>query len=144
MIAEKEIAEKFTQGFDCAMVVLGEVAEDLGIEQEEAYRLASCFGVGMMQGSICGAVSAAFIAIGYKYGNTKPNDVSQKNLVLAKREEFVEEFTNEFGDISCPGLVKLDLRIPEEMEKARERKILSEFCPKVCLRSTNLIKTILE
>ena len=63
MIAEKEIAEKFTQGFDCAMVVLGEVAEDLGIEQEEAYRLASCFGVGMMQGSICGAVSAAFIEI---------------------------------------------------------------------------------
>ena len=143
MTTEKEIAEGFKQGFDCAMAVFGEVAESLGIDKEGAYRIASCFGVGMMQGSVCGAVSAAFLAIGYRYGNTKPNDMAQKNMLLAKREEFIERFTDEFGDIFCPGLLKLDLRIPEDMDEARKRKLLDEFCPKVCMYSINLIKEII-
>ncbi|MFR8181301.1 MAG: C-GCAxxG-C-C family (seleno)protein [Dorea sp.] len=45
---EKEkIAELFMKGIDCSQVVAGAFAEELGITQEEAYKMAAGFGGGM-------------------------------------------------------------------------------------------------
>ena len=42
---EKEkIAELFMKGIDCSQVVAGAFAEELGITQEEAYKMAAGFG----------------------------------------------------------------------------------------------------
>ena len=44
---EKEkIAELFMKGIDCSQVVAGAFAEELGITQEEAYKMAAGFGGG--------------------------------------------------------------------------------------------------
>ncbi|WP_019178048.1 C-GCAxxG-C-C family protein [Methanomassiliicoccus luminyensis] len=125
------------------MVTLMEVADDIGMTEDQAKKTASCFGVGMLQGSICGAVTGAFLAIGYAHGNTVPNDSAQKGLVMAKKEEFLKEFTEEFGDITCPALLGgLDLRKQEDMAEARQKELLSKFCPKICKRSAEIVKTV--
>ena len=52
---EKEkIAELFMKGIDCSQVVAGAFAEELGITQEEAYKMAAGFGGGMGIGETCG------------------------------------------------------------------------------------------
>ena len=144
MTLEEEIADGFGKGFDCSMAVFSRLAPELGLTEEQGKKLSSCFGVGMMQGTICGAVSGAFMAIGYKYGNTEPGDMQQKGLCMAKRQEFIDKFTAEFGSLTCPGLLNLDLRKPEDMKKAQEQGVLSTICPKYCRRAIEIAKEIIQ
>ena len=141
---EEEIAKDFGCGYDCSMQVLAELAPEVGLTEEQGLKLASCLGVGAMQGQLCGAVSGALIAIGYKYGNTERNDMATKGLCLAKRQEFYDRFQKEFGSFTCPELMGLDLRIPEEGEEARKRGLIQTFCPKVCKFAILTVKDILK
>lgn len=143
MTIEEEIAKGFSEGFDCSMAVLSRLAGEIGFTEEEGKRLSSCFGVGMMQGTICGAVSGAFMAIGAKYGNVKPGDMAQKGLCLSKRQEFINMFEKEFGSLTCPGLLGLDLRKEMDMKKAQEEGIFTNVCPKYCKRAIEIVKKIL-
>ena len=68
-----EIAlDYFSKGFNCAQSVLISCADILKIEEEKALRIASGFGGGMggMQ-ETCGAVTGAFMVIGYLKGKYK-------------------------------------------------------------------------
>ena len=144
MKTEEQIAEDFGKGYDCAMQVLAELAPEVGLSEEQGLKLAACLGVGAMQGQLCGAVTGALMAIGYKYGNTVRGDMATKGLCLAKRAEFYERFEKEFGSLTCPGLLNLDLRKPEDMAKAREKNVLSTFCPKVCTFAIITTKDIMK
>ncbi len=132
MKSEGQIAKDFGCGFDCAMQVASELAPEVGLTKEQGLKMAACLGVGAMQGQLCGAVIGALMAIGYKYGNTVSGDMATKGACLAKRADFYEKFQKEFGGLTCPDLLKLDLRKPEDMEKAKEKKLFETFCPKVC------------
>ena len=144
MKTEEEIAKDFGCGYDCSMQVLAELAPEVGLTEEQGLKLAACLGVGAMQGQLCGAVSGALIAIGYKYGNTERDDMATKGLCLAKRQEFYDRFQKEFGSFTCPELMGLDLRIPEEGEEARKRGLIQTFCPKVCKFAILTAKDILK
>ena len=144
MKTEDQIAKDFGCGYDCSMQVLAELAPDVGLTEEQGLRLAACLGVGAMKGQFCGAVSGALIAIGYKYGNTERNDMAAKGVCLAKREEFYQRFEKEFGGFTCPELMKLDLRKPEDAAKAKERNLISTFCPKVCSFAIMTARDILK
>ncbi len=145
VISEKEIADGFNEGFDCSAAVLKRLSDDIGLTEDQCAKLASCFGVGMMQGTVCGAVSGAFIAIGYIYGNTEPNDFSQKGLCMSKRDEFIAKFKEKHGDIMCPALLKgLDLRNPEDMKKAQERNVLATDCPVFCKDAIEIVRELLK
>ena len=143
MTLEEEIAQGFNEGYDCSMAVFSRLAESVGYTKEQGNKLAACFGVGMMQGTICGAVSGAFMAIGAKYGNTEKGDMAQKGLCMSKRQEFVDKFTGEFGSLTCPGLLGIDLREDEGMKAAQERKVFITQCPKYCVRAIEITKDLL-
>ncbi len=144
MKSEEKIAEDFGNGYDCAMQVFAELAPEIGLTEEQGLKMASCLGVGAMQGSLCGAVVGALMAIGYKYGNTVRGDMATKGVCLAKRADFYDRFEKEFGSLTCPGLLNLDLRKPEEMQEAREKGLLSTFCPKVCTFAIMTAKNIID
>lgn len=144
MKSEEKIAEDFGNGYDCAMQVLAELAPEVGLTEEQGLKMASCLGVGAMQGSLCGAVVGALMAIGYKYGNTVRGDMATKGACLAKRSDFYDRFEKEFGSLTCPGLLNLDLRKPEDMQTAREKGVLSTFCPKLCSFAILTAKDIIK
>ena len=77
---EKEkIAELFMKGIDCSQVVAGAFAEELGITQEEAYKMAAGFGGGMGIGETCGAVVGAMIVLGHECQKSRvPDKISGK------------------------------------------------------------------
>ena len=78
---EKEkIAELFMKGIDCSQVVAGAFAEELGITQEEAYKMAAGFGGGMGIGETCGAVVGAMIVLGLKFGHCDTEHMEQKDF----------------------------------------------------------------
>ena len=50
--------ELFRQGYNCAQAVFGTFSQDLGLDSQEAMRLASAFGAGLGKlREVCGAVS---------------------------------------------------------------------------------------
>ena len=144
MRTEEQFAEGFGCGFDCAMQLMSDLAPEVGFTKEQGLKLAACLGVGAGQGSMCGAVAGALIAIGYKFGNSAPNDMATKGACMAKRADFYERFEKEWGGITCPELLKLDLRKPEDMEIAKEKGLFQKFCPKVCRFAVITAKQILD
>jgi C_GCAxxG_C_C family probable redox protein len=143
VLTEGYVTEKFAEGIDCSMLVLADVAEKIGITTEEAYRTASLFGAGMSLGSVCGAVTGAFIALGIRYGNHKLNDTEQKDIVFGKRDEFVKRFKDVHGSVNCPVLLGTDISDPEKRIKARNEGLFADICPKFCVTASRILEDMI-
>ena len=141
---EKEkIAELFMKGIDCSQVVAGAFAEELGITQEEAYKMAAGFGGGMGIGETCGAVVGAMIVLGMKYGHFDTEHMEQKEIMNAKRVEFLEKFGKKYASCSCKGLLKHDIADPEDMQKILAEGLLFDFCPEVVKDTIEILKEVM-
>ncbi len=143
-LSKEEIAELFMSGVDCSQLVLADRAEELGISQEEAYRISSAFGGGMGIGESCGAVIGAMIALGIKYGNTAANQPEKKTVLNQKRAEFIKKFTKIHSSCSCKELLGLDFSKPEDVPKIFEKNLLFDFCPDVVQDAINILREMEE
>lgn len=142
MLTESEVDRLFSEGFDCSQIVLGAVADKLGITKEEAYGTAACFGIGMAQGSVCGAATGALMAIGIKYGNTKPGDFKTKSEVFAKRDEFIEKFIKENGKVICPDMLGQRVDTLEQMILMKDTGIFNN-CRRYCVIAISILEEML-
>lgn len=50
--------------YNCAQAVLMSFAQDVGLTEEQAFKVAANFGSGMRHGSTCGAITGALMALG--------------------------------------------------------------------------------
>ncbi len=111
---------RFAKGHSCAQAVFTAHAEAMGLDYQTARKISSGFGGGMYQGSVCGAVSGAFMALGLKYG-ADPN-VDMAKLV----REFTARFKAKHPSINCAELLgtdlsKIDLSDPEQVKALKEK-----------------------
>lgn len=60
----KEIRAIVEPHHNCAQSVLMSFTQDLQMDDQTAYKIASCFGSGMKCGTTCGAISGALMAMG--------------------------------------------------------------------------------
>lgn len=106
LAAEKALSY-FHRGFNCAQSVFVAFAEEVGLSEELALRLAAGFGagVGRMRG-MCGAFSGLTLVAGYCKGNLTgvPED---KERVFSLVREQAAAFTAEFGTLTCRELLHL-------------------------------------
>jgi C_GCAxxG_C_C family probable redox protein len=135
--------EMFLNNSNCAQSVIAILGPDYGLDHEIAYKLSSAFGGGLNhQGKTCGAVLGAFMVLGLKYGNQIPEDSNSKQILCKATDLFVEKFTCLYGSIDCPGLLKYDIRIEEEQQIAKEKKLFNELCPLFVQSSIEIIQEI--
>ena len=142
MITEAEVDRLFKEGFDCSQIVLAEVSDRIGISREQAYAIASCFGIGMARGGTCGAASGAIMAIGMRYGNVKPGDMKTKAEVFAKRDEFIRRFEQMNGRVACPDLLGQRIDTLEGMIAASPKGVFKE-CPRYCVNAIKILEEML-
>lgn len=137
------VREMYAQGYDCAQAVIHAMADDLGYDEKEMMRATSCLGMGPLEGSACGAVLAAYIIIGLKYGNEGP-DMAAKGMALIKKEQFMMEFRKKHGkSLSCMDLMGLDVRNEEDNLEAFRTGKYDEFCPSLCMDVVEALRKIL-
>lgn len=136
-LKKQEIVEKFQGSIHCSQIVLGQWAEELGYDKEEAMRMAAPFGGGLFNGDTCGAVAGAMIAIGMRYGHCTPGDVDGNAAMMAKVKEFLDKFNEKHGSHICRQLIGYDIGVPGEFEKAVETGVVFDRCP-------NYVNTALE
>ena len=63
--AEKAVS-LHDKGYNCAQAVVCAFADDLGLDEQTAYKMSEAFGLGVGQMEICGAVSGACMVAGMK------------------------------------------------------------------------------
>jgi len=131
-----EIIQEMMKKRNCAMIVLGEFADQLGFDREETDPLTLCFGGGMMNGHVCGAVSAAYMVIGAHFG-----EVEKAEAVC---DEFNKRFIEKHGSILCRELLGVDFSDREARDAAFEKGRTIEKCPDFMSSAIDILEELLE
>ena len=100
-----ESLKLFDSGFNCAQSVVSVFAEEHGTDPELMLRIASPFGGGYGgSGNTCGALTAAFMVIGARYGRGD----GTINLLPSEADEMVNRLISVFkkrhGTLLCSEL----------------------------------------
>ncbi|HCJ57371.1 MAG TPA: hypothetical protein DHV55_08405 [Clostridiaceae bacterium] len=145
MSEKADLAVKcFGEGFSCAQAVFTSYCEDYNLDKETALKIAGAFGGGMGYiGETCGAITGAFMLIGLKYGKYRTEDNVSKDKTYSAIQEFTRRFKAEFGSVKCTELIKYDLSIAEELNKAKEAEAFKHTCSGLVKRAVEIIEEIL-
>ncbi len=108
-------------------------AYDLGNEDFLWAGIPFMGGIGGEQQAPCGAISASAVSIGLRHRCSPADKEKAKQARNAARHyagQLVRDFTKQFGDITCRGLLGLDFSKPDEYQKFRESGVWNEKCEK--------------
>lgn len=134
----------FSKKFHCSQAVFAAFAEELGLSEEQALKIGACFGSGMRKGEVCGACTGALMALGLKYGQAKEHELSSRIKTNEITDRFMATFIAENGSYMCRELLGCDLSTQEGIATALEKKLFSEFCPKMVESATRIAEDILN
>ena len=97
--------EYFDRGYNCCQSVLLAYAEELGLTEELAARIAGTFGGGMGKtGSVCGCVAAMCMVQGLRFAPAVPDKAAQQAANAGYREA-AKAFGEKFGSVMCRELL---------------------------------------
>lgn len=130
------------EGYDCAQLVIKAFEKELGDSYPAAMKSVSCMSMGLLQGSLCGAVIGALTVIGFKYGSETP-DISSKGICMIKREMFFAEFRKKVYGSTCPEILGLDVRKNEDNIRAIKENLYTERCPQMFIDIIEIVKGII-
>ena len=128
-ITLEKVNELLSQGFNCSQIVFSYGSEKLGLDHETSLKIASTFGSGMYHGETCGCVTGALMALGLKYGQSKPHDLAAKQLTIQKKAEFEEKFIEVHTTLLCRELLGYDISNPSDKTIIMEKGLFSQICP---------------
>ncbi|MEE1086365.1 MAG: C-GCAxxG-C-C family protein [Schaedlerella sp.] len=96
------------KGYNCAQAVACTFCEELGIKEEDAFRMAEGFGSGMGMMDMCGAVTGMIMVIGMKnsIGNLESGKPTKGDTVK-KAKNYAEQFKEKNGSYYCRDLKKV-------------------------------------
>ena len=143
-LTKENIADSFMKGVDCSQIIMGEWADGLGLSKEDALKVSSAFGGGLGVGESCGAIIGAMLVLGMKYGNSAANQQLQKDVLNAKRAEFLDKFKKAHAHFACRDLIGYDFSKPEDVPKILDSGILFEACPCFIRTACDILREIVE
>ncbi|MDD2890692.1 MAG: C-GCAxxG-C-C family protein [bacterium] len=137
-------ALSFKKGFNCAQSVLSAFSDEFGLDKKTSLKISCAFGGGMgrMQ-ETCGAVTAAFMVIGLKYGRYTLEDKDSKELTYKLARDFAKEFKKLHKSISCRELLGCDITTKKGLEKANEKNAFSK-CDKFVKDAGEILEKMLK
>ena len=109
--AEKALL-RHKNGYNCAQSVICTYAEELGIDERTAFRMAEGFGLGMGAMETCGAVTAMAMAAGLKESDGNMSSPGTKKASYKKAKAMIEEFKAKNGTIICREIKGVDTGKP--------------------------------
>jgi len=145
MNCAERAADSFARGFNCSQSVLAAYAEQFGLTEELALKVAGGFGGGMgRMAETCGAVTGAIMVIGLKFASTTPGDMQGKENAYAVVREFVHRFKDRNVTVLCRELLDCDISTPEGMKRAQQEKLIKKCCPKLIQDAAEILDQLIE
>lgn len=140
MTHEEKALSYFQDKFHCSQSVLAAYADELGLTEEQALKIAYCLNSGMRKGEVCGACSGALLVLGMKYGQCKKDDLESRARANQKTLEFLERFKKENGTYICNNLLGCDISTAEGIHYAMEHNSFTEVCPKMVASAVRILE----
>jgi len=139
------VRQYYSNGYNCAQSILAAYGEEYGLNKELALKLAQNLGMGCAyRGEICGAVSAALLVYGLKYGSDQPNDELSNEIVFNLSDEHIKEFEELHGSIQCKDLLGYSPIIPEDLDEIISQKLFLFKCPNFIFDSVRILESKIE
>lgn len=115
--------ENLMAGYSCSEAVFLTYSPQFGLQRESAFKIASGFGGGMgWMGETCGAVTAAYMVIGLKYGAASVQDSYSRELTHESVARFADLFKERNGSTHCRELIGgIDITAIEGRKQIREK-----------------------
>jgi len=131
-------------GFHCAQSILYAYAEDFGINQDTALKIAAGLAGGSTVGGECGTVGAAYLVLGLRHGRTLPafGDAEKEKELFSRIESFVKEFKARHGSITCRELLGIDVFTREGREDGLRRNLFADRCPRFIRSSIEILEQL--
>ena len=143
MTHEEKALQYFTDGANCAQAVVMAYAEDLGMDEKTAARLASSFGGGIGRlREVCGAVSGMMMVYGMLRGYDDLKDPAAKKAHYQNVQALAAKFREENGSIVCREL--LDLRKNENSDPTPTPRDAQFFHSRSCAGFVQCAARILD
>lgn len=130
----------FSDKFHCSQAVLAAYAEELGLTEEQALKVAYCFNSGMRKGEVCGACSGALMVIGMKYGQSEKDDLDSRKKANQKTVEFLEKFKKKNSSYICNELLGCDISTAEGVQYAMDNNCFTDICPKMVASAVEILE----
>jgi C_GCAxxG_C_C family probable redox protein len=131
----------FDQGMNCSQAVFAAFAEELGLDQETAIKIASTFGGGISRtAETCGAATGALMALGLQHGANTHTDPAIKAKVYAIGQDFLQQFRTQNSALDCRDLLGHDISTPEGQQKAREQGVFRTRCPLLVQSAAEIVE----
>ena len=97
----------FLSGWNCAQAVAGAFAQEMGMDEKAALKMASGFGGGMGgTRNVCGAVSGMCMVASQVLGAYDADDLEAKKYLYAAIQRMYAAFTQQHETISCMELLR--------------------------------------
>jgi C_GCAxxG_C_C family probable redox protein len=130
---------------NCSQSVFRVFAEAYGLDENVALRISQGFGGGMGHtGSVCGAVTGAYMALGLANPASKDNPRQSVDKTYALVSEFEKRFKKLHGSVNCSELLGYDLTKPEITAKAREAGVFTTKCPNFVADAVHITEELLK
>lgn len=129
----EEIAKQyFLNGYSCSQSVVLSFKDLVGINEKDLVKISSPFGGGMgRMRETCGALTGAFIILGYLYGNDD-NDAKKKMDLYVRVQEIAKKFIEINGFMACRKLLHLDHDIDSPKPEERNAEYYHKRqCPEI-------------
>lgn len=140
----EEAISYFKDKYNCAQSILGPYSIQYGLDKETALKLSTGFGGGMAGfGRTCGAVSAAYMVIGLKYGMGINGDIKLKEKTYQLIQEFSSRFQDIHGSVICKELLGCEINTPEGKQFYSQNKLFDRNCLQYVKNTAEILDDIL-
>ncbi|MDE5951471.1 MAG: EAL domain-containing protein, partial [Acetatifactor sp.] len=116
-----------------------------GLDMKTAFKISTCFGGGMRQGTVCGCITGGLMVLGLAFGFTDPQDKELETYGNRKTEEYIRAIQEKMqGDVFCRDILGKDISKPEEMAIIRQEGLILQKCPRAFSASIEILEKMLE
>ena len=151
MTHEEKALSYFKDKFHCSQSVLAAYADELGLTEEQALKIAACFNAGMRKGEVCGACSGALMVLGMMYGQADKDDLDSRNKTnqMTNRtnqmtNRFLDRFKELNGTYICNEILGCDITTQEGVEYAVKHELFTTTCRDMVALAVRVLEEIIE
>jgi C_GCAxxG_C_C family probable redox protein len=132
---EKAMAN-FKEGYACSQSVILAFSNEFNLNKNHALAMTSTMGGGMGRlRRTCGALTAGFMVIGLKYGNTEPDDMDNKLNGYRKVREMNKQFEAIHGTSVCEELLAA-VATDDQVKRREHHRMICDNCVKTATELT--------
>jgi len=83
------------------------------------------------------------MVIGLKHGKARAEDEAAKQKTYELVRDFVRQFKERHGTITCRELINVDISTPEGLQAARDRQLFATICHPLVKDAVEMLEEIL-